>query len=85
MSTRHTVHLLDGAPQGSEGVMTSYRSMLARDLTTWAVSTKESLYRMKRELWAGALRSERLSRPWRRSSSPWPATMFSRRSAHAAP
>ena len=29
---RHTVHLLDGAPQGSEGVMASYRSMLARDL-----------------------------------------------------
>jgi class 3 adenylate cyclase/tetratricopeptide (TPR) repeat protein len=29
---RHTVHLLDGAPQGSEGVMASYRAMLARDL-----------------------------------------------------
>jgi len=29
---RQTVHLLDAAPQGSEGVMASWRAMLARDL-----------------------------------------------------
>ena len=29
---RHTAELVDGAPPGSDGVMASWRSMLARDL-----------------------------------------------------
>ncbi len=84
-SCRHIAKMIDEAPQGSDGVMASWRSMLARDLYYLGrVDEVEPLLEQARA--AGwALWSERSSRPWRRSSSAGPAATIKRRSGHVPP